>query len=152
MQGTTLRWTSGWALVAAAVAVAALTWASPAQAGFKKGPYVGTTSEGEEIAFSAGKQRLRQLAYAVTAPCQDEGMALRGEISGKAPIGPQGRFSLRVEGTDPQWGHFLAAEVRGRLKRKRARGRILADGNRVDGTPCSSSVTWSARYRSARGH
>lgn len=124
-----------------------MAWASPAEAGFKKGRFAGATSEGQEIAFVAGKQRVRRLSYAVTAPCEDEGMALRGEISGTAPISARGRFSLRVEGTDSEWGHFLAAEIRGKLKRKRAKGRILATGNRVDGTPCSSAVRWTAAWQ-----
>jgi len=112
--------------------------ASVASAGYKKGQYEGTTSQGHAVSFKAKKLGVKKFDFTVDLDCADgsvEGFLLTGA---QAPTDDKGKFTATFVGQG-------TSVVKGKLKRKKAEGTIESDGVNDAGSPCSSSVDWSAK-------
>jgi hypothetical protein len=122
---------------ATAVAVALLTFAASALAGYQHGAYAGTSEQTEAVNFRAGEEKVRKLTTLVYAECAD---ATRQKITvekGRTEI-VDDKFALELEGAAD-----LKVTVAGRLRGERAAGRIEASV-RPPGTTCKADLRWTA--------
>lgn len=119
----------------------ALALAPTANAGFKRGKYVGMTAQGERIAFKAKKRGVRKLTFRVFVKCEDGASQTINGSQGRAPYGDKHRFVVDIAGDG------FTVQVSGKLKRRRAKGKIETVGTRPNGAGCAGSVQWMAKRR-----
>jgi len=112
--------------------------ASVASAGYKKGKYLGTTTQGHEISFKAKKPGVKNFALTVDLDCDDGSKIGFRATQAQAPTNDKGKFTATFVGDG-------TTVVKGKLKRKKAEGTIESDGVNDAGSPCFSRVDWSAK-------
>lgn len=146
--------TRGAAGIGCAVVAIALVAATGAAGGYKKGHYQGTTeqacgpptaAEPCAIRFKATRLLVKKLSFAANVACDDGSVfMLSTDIPAKAPVNQRGKFRalfLPAPGGDVS----ITTEVKGKLKRKRAKGTITSSGSNASGASCSAEVEWTAR-------
>jgi hypothetical protein len=119
-----------------------LVVAAGAAAGFKAGRYAGTTSQGEEISFKVTKRAVKDFDVVVDVACADGSTPRIHPQGGQTPTKRKGRFK-----THPFIGEGFSSEIKGRLKRARATGKIKVRGTAPSGARCARAVKWSATRR-----
>jgi len=127
------------AAVVCAALLASLVAGPVAAADYKAGRYAGTTSQGESISFKAKRLGVKKFDYTVIINCADGSQQAIDGSGGSAPVSDAGKFSALFV------GQGITSEVRGKLKRKQAEGKIDTVGTAPSGAPCSSVVDWSAK-------
>ena len=124
----------------AALVVSAAGVAS-ADAGFKSGRFVGTTSADTSISFKATKTKVKRLAYALPLEC-DDGSAWSATVSrAKTGLTKNGEFTLRSAEGD------ATSVIAGKLRRRKGAGTIATAAMNPNGASCSGSVEWTARRK-----
>ena len=108
-------------------------------AGFKNGDYAGTTSQDEEIRFTVTKPAVGEFEFTARVGCADGTAQTIDGSGGRTAIRKKGRFKQSFIG-----GGFTSV-LKGKLRRKRATGKINVMGVAPSGASCSGSVEWTAR-------
>jgi hypothetical protein len=129
----------GIAVVASAELVLSLVIAAPAVADFKTGKYAGATTQGHSIDFKVTDLVVKRLTFTINVAC-DDGTTVPLETTepAKAPISDRGRFSAQFTGD-------ITAEVKGKVTRRHAAGKIESSGVLTEtGAMCSGTSDWTA--------
>jgi len=127
------------AAIACAALMASLVAAPVAPADYKPGRYAGTTSQGEQIRFKATQLGVKKFDFTAIINCDDGSQQAIDGSGGQAPVNDSGKFTALF------LGQGITSEVKGKLKRKKAGGKIETVGTAPSGAPCSSIVDWSAK-------
>lgn len=128
-------------VVALATMVASMAIAATAGAAFKPGNYKGKTKQDYNFKFKAVELGVKKFKLKVEAPCEDGTIQLFEATGAQAPTDADGKFAASFVGSTG------TVNVTGRLKNKRAKGKINADGVNGDGSVCSGQTRWNAKKK-----
>lgn len=124
-----------------AALVIGLPAAASAEAGFKSGRYVGTTSADTPITFKATKTKVKRLAYSLPLECDDASTWNATVRGAKTVLTKKRRFILRSTEGDAK------SVITGKLRRRKGSGTIATVAMNPGGASCSGSVGWTARRK-----
>ena len=127
------------AVLAALVASTAI--AADASAAYQPGNYKGSTKQDYRFKFKAKALGVKRFKLKIEAPCEDGTVQLFEATGAEAPTDSAGKFVAAFV------GDTTTVTVTGRLKGKRAKGKIVADGFNVDGSACSATTKWNAKKK-----